>query len=203
MGKETEQGNVIFSGTESLNREYVSFSTDVSETDNSVTHVGKHTRITKNGVVRIERGTCQLVGTVNLGGLHLLATEYEQQDLIRALPGWISQVQDEERFMGVPSHQLWRGIRPAFTADIIIGCNPLVAPACLKAALCGRVGDGWGHQVTKMHRHCNMLCLPPDLKRATVNRMRSDLPRVALTREKTLTEEAMAELERVGSKVIA
>ena len=46
-----------------------------------------------------------------------------------------------------------------------------------------------------------MLCLSPDLMRATVNRLRHDSPWVALTREKTLTEGAKAGLERVGSKV--
>ena len=98
------------------------------------------------------------VGTVNLGRRRLLATHYEQQDLIRALPGWISQAQDEERSAGVPSHQLWRGIPAAFTADVAIGwqpqpaapsrltATPWVAPARSKAALCGRGGDGWGHR---------------------------------------------------------
>ena len=97
MGKETEQVNIIVSYNEPLDREYISFSTDVGCTDNSVTHVGEHALITKKGVVLIEGGTSQHVGTVNLGLLLLLATDYEQQDLIRALPGWISQVQAEER----------------------------------------------------------------------------------------------------------
>ena len=105
--------------------------------------------------------------------------------------------------MGVPQHQLWRGIRASFNADVIIECKPLVAPACFKEALCGRVGDGWGHQETKVRRCYNMLCLQPDLMRATVNSMRCDLPWVALTSEKTLTEEAKAGLDRVGSKVFA
>ena len=83
VGKKTEQGNTIFSCTEPLDREHLTFSTDVRGTDNSVTHVGEHKRITKNGVVRIEGRTGQHVGTVNLGRWRLLATEHEQQDLIK------------------------------------------------------------------------------------------------------------------------
>ena len=80
----------------------------------------------------------------------------------------------------------------------------MVAPACFKAAaLCGLVGDGWGHQETEVRRCYNTLCLLLDLMRATVNRMRHNLPWVALTREKTPTEEAKVGLERVGSKMFA
>ena len=89
--------------------------------------------------------------------------------------------------MGVPSHQLWRGILASFNTDIIIRYNPLVALACFKAVLCGQIGNGWGHQETKVHKCCNMLCLQPDYMRATVNRVRRDLRWVALTREETLT----------------
>ena len=46
MWKETEQGNIIFSDTEPLDRKYVSISTDAGGTDSSVTHVGEHTLIT-------------------------------------------------------------------------------------------------------------------------------------------------------------
>ena len=41
----------------------------------------------------------------------------------------------------MPSHQLWKGIRAAFNADDVIGCNPLVAPACVKAAGLGAPRD--------------------------------------------------------------
>ena len=36
-----------------------------------------------------------------------------------------------------------------------IGCNPfrLVPPTCLKVALCVRVGNGWGHQETKVRQN--------------------------------------------------
>ena len=96
--------------------------------------------------------------------------------MIRALPGWISQVQAEGKSGGVPSHQLWKGIRTAFHADVVIGCNPLVAPARFKATLCGRAGEGWGHQETKTRKCCNLLCLPHDLMRAAVHRLRRNLP---------------------------
>ena len=143
------------------------------------------------------------MGTVNQGRWHRLATEQDQGRLIRALPGWISQVQAEERSAGVPSHQLWRGICRAFRADLIVGCNPLVAPACFRAALDGREGDGWGRQETKVRQCHNFLCAPPALMHAIVNRLRSDAPWVALTREKNLKGEARTKLERVGTKVFA
>ena len=78
MGKETELGNFIFSGTEPPDREYISFSTDAGEPDKKVSHVGEYTLITNNAVVWIEEGTCQHVGTVNQGLWGLLATVYEQ-----------------------------------------------------------------------------------------------------------------------------
>ena len=198
-----DQGNIIFAGTDPLDREYVSFSTEAAATDNTVTHVGEYMLITKNGTVRIEDGTGYHVGTVNQGRWRRLATVSDQKDLIRALPGWISQVQAEERSVGVPSHQLWQGIRAAFNADVIVGCCPLTAPACFKAALCGRGGHGWGHHETKTRKVFNMLCMPPDIMRAIVARMRPETPWVALTRDKTLTEEAQARLERVGTRIFA
>ena len=87
MWKETEQGNIIFSCTEPLDREYVSFSTDAGGTDNSVrvTHVGDHTLITEKGVVLIEgedlpaRRHCQLqVGSVAPAGHRLRAAGHDQ-----------------------------------------------------------------------------------------------------------------------------
>ena len=58
-----------------------------------------------------------------------------------------------------------------------------------------------GHQETKVCQCYNLRCLPPALVRVTVKRLRGDLPWVALTRQKTLTEEAKARLERVGTNV--
>ena len=121
--------------------------------------------------------------------------------MIRALPGWIAQVEVEERSRGVPSHQLWRGIGKAFRADLIVGCNPLVAPACFRAALCGRAGSGWGHQEVKTRKVFNLLCLPQDIVRTMVARLGPDAPWLALTRERSLTPEAFARLMQVGTRV--
>ena len=65
MEEDRNQGNIIFAGTDLLDREYVSFSIEAAATDNTVTHVGKYTLITKNGTVRIQEGTGHHVGTVN------------------------------------------------------------------------------------------------------------------------------------------
>ena len=48
--------------------------------------------------------------------------------------------------------------RAAFNA--IVGCCPLTAPACFKAAQCGRGGHGWGHHEAKTRKVYNMLCEP-------------------------------------------
>ena len=116
--------------------------------------------ITKNGTVRIEDGTGYHVGTLNhwQGRWRRLATVSDQKDLIQALPGWISQVQAEERSIGVPSHQLWQGIRAAFNADGIVGCCPLTAPACFKAA--GHCEDTGGDTTRLRRARSTIYALP-------------------------------------------
>jgi len=110
--------------------------------------VGECRILTGKGVVRIEErsGRHIGIGTVNQGRWHRLAEVYTEEEVIRVLPGWIAQVEEEERTRGVASHQLLWGIKRAFHADTILGCNPLVAPACFAVAL-GRGAEGWwGHQ---------------------------------------------------------
>ena len=99
----------------------------------------------------------------------------------------------------MPLHHLWQGIRAAFNVDVIVGCCRLTAPACFKAALCGRGGDGWEHHDAKTRKVYNLLCPPPDIMRPIVDRMRPEAPWVALTRDKTLTEEAQEAQARVRS----
>ena len=89
----------------------------------------------------------------------------------------------------------------AFRADVIIGCNPLVAPACFRAALCSREGLGWGHHEAKVLQVHNLLCLPPDIMRLLVNRLRPNADWLALTRANSLTIEAEERLQRVGRRL--
>jgi hypothetical protein len=110
-------------------------------------------------------------------------------------------VEEEERSRGVPSHQLWRGTGQAFHADVIVGCNPLVAPDCFRAVFCGRAGSGWGHQEVKTRKVFNLLCLPPDIMWTIVTRLLQDVPWLALTRERSFTPEAEAHLQQVGTRV--
>ena len=149
----------------------------------------------------IRDGTHKHVGTVNQGRWRMLTEAQDQAGMIRALPGWIAQVEAEERSRGVPSHQLWRGICRAFQADVIVGCNPLVAPACFKAAICGRSGSGWGHREVKTRQVYNMLCLPGDIMRTIAGKLRPDKPWVALTRRQTLTPEVEECLRRAGTRL--
>ena len=153
--------NAIFDTIEPLSRGYVSLTTDAGEQDSSVIQIEGWTLVTKGGVITIKEGTSRHIGSVKQGRWLMLAAEQGQADMIRALPGWIAQVEAEERSRGVPSQQFWRGVCWAFQADVIIGCNPLVAPACFKAALCGREGSGWGHQEVKTRQVYNLLCMPP------------------------------------------
>ena len=69
--EDTEQGNlnIILSGTEPLDslREYVSLSADAGEKDSAVTDVGKVYASSEDGVVQIEKGASQQMGTVKQG----------------------------------------------------------------------------------------------------------------------------------------
>jgi hypothetical protein len=182
---------------------YVSLINDAGKDDNlnRVTQIGIWTLATKGCVITIKEGTHKHIGSVNQGRWHMLAAEQDQADLIRSLPGWITQVKEEERSRGVPSHQLWRGIGRAFHTDVIVGCNPLVAPSCFRAAHCGRAGSGWGHQEVKTQKVFYLLCLPPDIMRTIVTRLRPDAPWLALTRERSLSPEAEARLQQVGTRL--
>ena len=192
--------STIFAGIEPLSRRFVSLISDAGELDNRTTQVGEYSLVTKDGTITVKKGS-QHVGTVNQGRWRMLAEAQDQTAMIRALPGWIKQVEAEERTRGVPSHQLWLGIGKAFQADTVIGCNPLVAPACYRAAICGREGLGWGNQEAKTRKVHNLLCLPPDLMRTIALRLRRDQPWLALTRARSLTPEVEEHLERVGARI--
>ena len=63
VGSDTDQGTIISSGIEPLDREYVSFSTAAAETDKAVAQIGEYTVTTKSGVVRIGAVTGRHIGT--------------------------------------------------------------------------------------------------------------------------------------------
>ena len=191
-----------FTPIEPLTREFVTLITDDGCLDSGVTQVGEFRLVTHKGVAKIVQGSGQHVGTVNMGRWRMLAEEHDPAVLARALPGWIAQVEAEERSRGVPSHQLWLGIRRAFRADVVVGCNPLIAPACFRAALCGRIGMGWGQHEAKVRQVINMLCLPPDIMRTIANRLRPSAPWLALTRAQSLTPVAEECLQRAGTRLL-
>ena len=136
LGSLDAQPNDIFSCSEPLSRRYVSLIADGGDLDSWVTQVGDYQLVTSKGVIHVKQGSGQHIGTVNMGRWRMLAEGQDRSTLIQSLPGWIAQVESEERTRGVPSHQLWLGICRDFRADVIIGCSPLVAPAARK--LCGR-----------------------------------------------------------------
>ena len=201
QGDSERQADNIFTETAPLSREYVSFSTDAGERDCMATHIGPHTLVTKNGVTRVEAVTGQHIGTVNQGRWNLLATRYDTGYMIRALPQWIAQISEEERSRGVPSLQLWLGVCRAFHGDVIVGCCPLVAPACFRSALCGRKGEGWGHQEAKTKPVYNLLCMTDREINVILNRLAYDKPWLALTRNTTLSAEAEQLLTQVGTRL--
>lgn len=55
----------------------------------------------------------------------MIGAEQEQADMIKALPGWIEQVQAEERSWGCPRTNSGEGpVGPSnFQADLIVGCK--------------------------------------------------------------------------------
>ena len=202
VGPPEASSDDTFTPVEPLSREYVSLTTDPDDLHSGVSTVGEFRLCTSDGVVRITRGPSgSHVGTVNMGRWRMLAEEHDNSALIRALPGWIAQVAAEERSRGVPSHQVWLGINRAFRADVIIGCCPLVAPACFRAALCGREGMGWGRHATKERQVINALCLPADILHAISERLRPNATWLVLTRAKSLTAAAEERLKLIGKRL--
>jgi len=194
--------NEMFVPPEPLNRDHVSFSYGMDDVSNPTTTVGSHRLLWQQAVVRVEDVTGSHVGTVNASRWRLLANTHDAPYLIRALPGWISQVESEERSRGVPSQQLWTGVCRAFKGDVISGCNPLVAPACFRAAVCGRGGRAWGHRGQQETRQVhNLLCLSPTEILTAVPRLSPSSEWLAVTRKKALTAAAAEHLARIGTVV--
>jgi len=196
-----EELNSIFSAYEPLSREHVDLQTYVGEEEKVVREVGSYRVLTGKGVVRVEEENGRHIGTVNQGRWHRLAEIYTETELIRVLPGWIAQVEEEERTRGVPSHQLWQGIKQAFQADTIKGCNPLVAPPCFAVALREGAEEGWGHREKQTRVVYNFLTMSAAEIKLTVARLRQNEAWLALTRAKTLERETEAQLQLVGAKV--
>jgi len=203
VGQKSENKELtrIFSTHEPLSREFVELKPWVDEKDTEKRHVGSYKVLTGKGIVRIEEETGRYVGSVNQGRWRHLAEVYPEEDLIRALPGWIAEVDQDEHTRGVPSHQLWRGIREGFQADSIIGCNPLVAPSCFAVALRGSAREGWGHMKKQSRIVYNLLTLSAAEIKSVVLRLCKKEAWVALTRARTLVREAEAHLLLVGAKV--
>ena len=123
-----------------LTRERVEF--QFRDDTAGVAQVGPFSTSTKDGLVRIMEGGTHM-GTISQGRWNLLCSAYDAEDVCAALPGWIAQVEQEERCKGVPSAQFWKGLRTALDLDCIIGCSPLVAPSSFPKAMNGQ-GEGWG-----------------------------------------------------------
>ncbi len=65
----------------------------------------------------------------------LLSAVYSPEELCRALPAWITEVETDESARGVPSTQYWTQVQGVLEGDCILGCSPLVAPAAFARAL--------------------------------------------------------------------
>ena len=193
----------VFSTHVPLSREYVQFELEGgSGWGEPVYQVGEYTIQTKAGVVRIEGNSGQHIATVNQGRYRLLASVYEETEIIKALPAWCARVELEERTRGVPSHQLWRGICRAFKADTIWGCNPLVAPSCFAAAHTSKGGlEGWGHGKPQIRRVFNFLCSSSQEITEIASSLRREDAWLALSRARTLSREAERRLRKVGARI--
>jgi hypothetical protein len=88
------QADAIFPSIEPLSRRYVSLTTDAAgEADSRVTQIGIWTLVTKGGVVTIREETRKQVGFVNQGRWRMLTAGQDQIHAIKALPGWITQLE--------------------------------------------------------------------------------------------------------------
>ena len=106
---------------------------------------GPYDTSTRDGLVRVERAG-QHVGTVKQSRFGLLSAAYSPEELCRALPAWITEVETDESARGVPSTQYWTQVQGVLEGDCILGCNPLVAPAAFARAFRNMgLQEGWGH----------------------------------------------------------
>ncbi len=94
---------------------------------------GPYDTSTRYGLVRVERAG-QHVGTVKQSRFGLLSAAYSPEELCRALPAWITEVESDESARGVPSTQYWTQVQGVLEGGCILGCNLLVAPAAFASA---------------------------------------------------------------------
>ena len=185
-----------------LSRALVVFDEREKDRDSQVRLVGPYTISTKNGLVCISDRQGH-VGTVAQGRWGTLLTAVDEEDLAKILRVDIQVAEREERSRGVPSHQLWDGLRRAIDAQCVVGCSPLLAPACFPAAYrCFETLQGWGWDVSPITRIVyTLLCFPADEQRRITRRLKSEDRWLVLTRESTLDGTAKAELQAVGGVV--
>ena len=120
---------------------------------------GPYTATTRDGLVRVEQAG-RHIGTVKQSRWGWLAAAYEAEEMCRALPRWIAEVELDELSRGVPSAQFWTQVQGVLEAGCILGCNPLVAPSVFPCAYrtWGTL-EGWGRMSPPVITVYNLLTL--------------------------------------------
>ena len=77
-----------------------------------------------------------------------------------------------------------------------------MAPACFRSALCGRKGEGWGHQEAKAKPVYRLMCMTNTEITVILNWLANDKLWLALTRETTVWAEAEERLALVGTRLL-
>jgi len=131
----------IYSQHEALSAEFVDFQTEDSTA--GLQQYEDYTVITRHGLVRIEHDS-KHIATINQGRWSLLISGFDAVEVIRALPTWINQVEQDEATTGIPSQQFWHELSKVTGTICALGCNPLVAPSAFPIALRSwSVQEGW------------------------------------------------------------
>ena len=162
---------------------------------------GEFVVTTKDGLVRICEGQ-RHVGTIGQGRWGLLVSEYDADEVCRALPKWIAWVEQEETSRGVPSAQFLKGLKTALALDGIYGCCPLVAPSSFQKSISDwSRAEGWGQRLQSARPLYNLLCLTAPEQWHMCRNLRSDQGWYALTRSGTLGPQTKALLLRTGTAI--
>ena len=186
----------------SLSRERVEF---VSAAEGSIQHCGEYTIVSRDNLARIEKGG-EYIATITQSRLGLLMSSFEAAGLeteyiLSNLPHWVKEVEGGEASRGIASHQFWSGIQLALSADLLVGCNPLIASASFPAASPDAAYFCWGQGGSPTRPVYCFLTMCRSLQRGLAAKLTSLQVWFAVTRRSTLDKELETALKREGQIV--
>lgn len=164
---------------------------------------GPYSATTGDGLVRVEKAG-QHVGTLKQSRFGLLAAAYGKEEFYGALPRWIADMERIEASKGVPSAQFWTQLQSVLGGDLILGCNPLIAPSAFaRSYQCLQTQEGWGHSIHTIPTCTvyNLLTLTRPVQRHLCRGLVAGGSWYALTRRSTLDPQVKRQLEACGNNL--